>query len=148
VIPVGIGILALVQIFGPGIDPGTRNRVRAVAFLAMLASAGYSVLADERYPLAFHLTLLLLCLAGMGLGSFLRVRLYLVLGSTGVAADLAVIVLRALIHMDRGPRMTAVGLLVLLLGTGLVAGAIFYKTQRESLNERIDHWRLRLGEWE
>lgn len=148
VIPVGVGILALVQIFGPGIDPGTRNRVRAVAFLAMLASSGYSVLADERYPLAFHLTLLLLCLAGMGLGSFLRVRLYLVLGSTGVAADLAVIVLRALIHMDRGPRMTAVGLLVLLLGTGLVAGAIVYKTQRETLNERIDHWRLRLGEWE
>ena len=29
-----------------------------------------------------------------------------------------------------------------------LTGAIFYKTERERFNERIDEWRLRLGEWE
>jgi hypothetical protein len=148
VIPVGIGILALVQIFGGNMVPGTRNRVRAVTFIAMLGSAGYSVLLDERYPLAFHVTMLLLCLLGMALGSILRVRLYLVLGSAGIVADLAVILARALIEMDRGPRMMAVGFLVLLLGTGLVAGAILYKTQRETLGGHIDRLRLLLEAWE
>src|SRR6185436_128124 len=126
----------------------SRNRVRAVSLLSMLGSAAYYALVDERYAVTFNVTLLLLCLAAMGLGSLLRVRLYLALGSTGVVVDLASIFFKVLLHMDRGPRMTAVGILVLLLGVTLVAGAVYYKTHREELNARLAGWQGRLGDWE
>lgn len=148
VIPVGLGILALMQLLGDALDASTKNLVRGVTLLAMLGSSGYYALVDDRYPVAFNVTLLLLCLAAMGLGSLLRIRLYLVLGATGVAVDLASIAFKVLVHMDRGPRMTAVGLLVLLLGAGLVAGAIYYKTHREAFDAALDVWRRRLAEWE
>ena len=147
-IPTGLGILVLVQLFGHRMEPETRNRVRAVALLGMLGSAAYYALVDERYAVTFNVTLLLLCLGAMALGSFLRIRLYLTLGSAGVVVDLASIIFKALRHMDRGPRMTAVGLLVLLIGAALVAGAVYYQTHREALGQRIDQWRRRLGEWE
>jgi hypothetical protein len=148
VIPVGLGVLALLQLAGDALASSTRNLVRGVTLLAMLGSAGYYALVDERYPVAFNVTLLLLCLAAMGLGSLLRIRLYLVLGATGVAVDLASIVFKVLVHMDRGPRMTAVGMLVLLLGAALVGGAIYYKTHRETFDAAMESWRRHLAEWE
>ena len=48
----------------------------------------------------------------------------------------------------RVPLPVAVGLLVLLIGAALVAGAVYYQTHREALGQRIDQWRRRLGEWE
>jgi hypothetical protein len=114
----------------------------------MLGSAGYYALVDDRYPVAFNLTLLLLCLACMALGSVLRVRLYLVLGFAGVLVDLASIVVKVLVRMERGERMTSVGVLVLLIGAALVGGAVYYKTHRDEIDERLAVWRGRLGAWE
>ena len=50
--------------------------------------------------------------------------------------------------LERGVRMTAVGLLVLLVGACLVAGAIYYKTHKERIGARIDGLRKKLGDWE
>ncbi len=148
VIPVGLGVLVLLQLFGRELPADTRNRIRLVTLLAMLGSAGYYALVDDRHPVAFNLTLLLLCLAAMALGSLLRIRLYLVLGLAAVLVDLASIVAKVLVRMDRGERMTSVGLLVLVLGGGLVSGAIYYKTHRDVIEERLATWRQRLGRWE
>jgi hypothetical protein len=148
VIPVGLGVLALLQMFGRELPADTRNRIRLVTLLAMLGSAGYYALVDDRYPVAFNLTLLLLCLAAMALGSVLRVRLYLVLGFAGVLVDLASILVKVLVRMERGERMTSVGLLVLLIGAALVGGAVYYKTHRDEIDRRLAAWRGRLGAWE
>jgi hypothetical protein len=148
VIPVGLGVLVLLQLFGRRLGPETRNRIRLLTLLAMLGSAAYYALVDDRHPLAFNLTLLVLCLLAMGLGSLLRIRLYLVLGFTGLVVDVASIVVKALVHMERGERMTSVGLLVLALGAGLVAGAAYYKTHRDALDARLQAWRDRLRAWE
>jgi hypothetical protein len=148
VIPVGLGVLALVQMFGRELPADTRNRIRLVTLLAMLGSASYYALVDERYPLAFNLTLLVLCLAAMVLGSVLRIRLYLVLGFAGLLLDLGSILVKGLVHMERGERMTSVGLVVLLLGAGLVGGAAYYKTHRDELDAQLDAWRSRLSTWE
>jgi hypothetical protein len=148
VIPVGLGVLGLLQLFGRGLPVETRNRIRLVTLLAMLGSASYYALVDDRYPMAYNLTLLLLCLGAMALGSWLRIRLYLVLGLTGVLVDLASIVVKALVHLDRGERMTSVGLMVLVVGAALVGGAVYYKTHREELDTRVEGWRGRLGDWE
>lgn len=148
VIPVGLGVLVLLQLFGRELPADTRNRVRLVTLLAMLGSAGYYALVDDRHPVAFNLTLLLLCLAAMALGSLLRIRLYLVLGLAAVLVDVASIVVKVLVQMDRGERMTSVGLLVLVVGGALVSGAIYYKTHREEIEDGLDGWRRRLGRWE
>jgi hypothetical protein len=148
VIPVGLGVLGLLQLFGRDLPPDTRNRVRLVTLLAMLASAAYYALVDDRYPIAYNLTLLLLCLGAMGLGSWLRIRLYLVLGFTGVLVDLGSIVVKSLLLMSRGERMTSVGLLVLLVGAALVGGAVYYKTHQDEIEGRLALWRGRLGDWE
>lgn len=148
VIPVGLGILALLQLLREKLSPGTRNTVRLITLLAMIGSSGYYALLDESHPLAFLLTLGVLCLAAMALGGFLRIRLYLVLGFSGLVVDLGAVLYRVLVTMDRGPRMTAVGSLVLLVGIALVFCAIYYKTHREAIQAKIDGWRERLRSWE
>jgi hypothetical protein len=148
VIPVGLGVLALLHVFGRDLPTDTRNRIRMLTTLSMLGSAAYYALADDRHPLAFNVTFLLLCLAAMALGSATRVRLYIVLGFAGVAVTLASIVVKVLIHMDRGERMTSVGVLVLLLGAALVGGAVYYKTHRDELDEITASWRARLDAWD
>jgi hypothetical protein len=148
VIPVGLGVLVLLQLFGRELPGDTKNRIRLVTLVAMLASAAYYALADARHPLAFNLTLLALCLSAMALGSLLRIRLYLVLGLAGVLVDLASIAVKVLQGLDRGERMTSVGLVVLLVGGSLVSGAIYYKTHRAEIEAWLDEGRRRFGAWE
>ena len=148
VIPVGFGILVLLQLFHPRIKPEVRNGIRLTTLLAMLGSTGYYALVDSSRPIAFNLTLVILCLLAMALGSFLRVRLYLTLGFAGLMVDLASILYKGLVHMERSQRMTVVGSLVLLIGAILIFGAIYYKTNKEKLDAWVDQCRRRLGEWE
>jgi hypothetical protein len=148
VIPVGLGVLVLLQLFRGRIDAGTRNRTRLVTLIAMLASAGYYALIDDRHPVAFNLTLIVLCLMSMGLGSFLRVRMYLVLGFAALLVDVASIVFKVIRAADQTAQRAAIGALLLVIGIGLIAGAIYYKTHRDQINDVIDRWRKRLGAWE
>ncbi len=148
VIPVGLGVLVLLQLFRSRIDADTRNRTRLVTLMAMLASAGYYALIDDRHPVAFNLTLIVLCLLSMGLGSFLRVRMYLVLGFAALLVDVASIVFKVIRAADQTAQRAAIGALLLVIGIGLIAGAIYYKTHRDQINEVIDRWRKRLGAWE
>ena len=148
VIPVGLGILVLVQLFRNRIHADTRNRTRLVTLLAMLGSAGYYALIDDRHPLAFNLTLIALCLLSMGLGSFLRIRLYLFLGFVALLVDVASIVFKVVRVADQSIQRAAVGTLLLVVGIGLVGGAIYYKTHHDQINDTINRWRKRMGAWE
>ncbi len=147
-LPVGIGVLVLLQMFRRQIEPDARNRIRLVTLLVMIGSTGYYALIDDRYPLAFNLTLIAVSLAAMALGSFFRIRLYLVLGFAGLMVDVASIVFKVLRVMDRSSRMTIVGSMVLLIGVSLVSGAIYYKTHRDRINHQLDRLRTKAGEWE
>ncbi|MFT4556988.1 MAG: hypothetical protein ACI92S_002345, partial [Planctomycetaceae bacterium] len=147
-VPVGMGVLIMLQLFRDRIHRDTRNRIRLVTILTMLSSAGYYALVDDRYPVAFNLSLILLCLAAMGLGSFFRIRLYLTLGFSMLLLDLVTIVGKVLTGMERGIQMTAVGSVVLLIGVALVFGAIYYKTHQATLTATADRWREKFGGWE
>jgi hypothetical protein len=147
-VPVGMGVLVMLQLFRDQIHRDTRNRIRLVAILTMLSSAGYYALVDDRHPVEFNLSLILLCLAAMGLGSFFRIRLYLTLGFSMLLLDLVTIVGKVLTGMERGIQMTAVGSAVLLIGVALVFGAIYYKTHQAALTATADHWREKFGGWE
>ena len=147
-VPVGLGILVLVHLFEERIAAAVRYRVRLVTVLAMLGSAAYYALLDDRFPIAYHLTLILLCLAAMGLGSFFRVTLYLALGFGGLVVDLASIVYKVMAHMQRSARMTTVGALVLVVGVALVFGAAYYKTRQREISAYVEGWRRRFSSWE
>lgn len=141
-------MLVLLQLLRARLDAQTRNSIRLVTLLAMLGSSGYYALLDDTFLIAYILTFGLLCLLAMGLGGFLRVRLYLVLGFAGLLVDLAAVLYRVLVGMERGPRMTLIGSLVLVVGAALVFGAIFYKTHERELDERIARLRRRFVSWE
>jgi len=96
----------------------------------------------------FNLTMLLLGLASMVLGSILRVRLYLVLGCTGILVDLASIVYKIVIQLQRTYQMTIIGSLLLVLGLSVVAGSVYYKTHREEIEKRLQCLREWFGTYE
>jgi hypothetical protein len=148
VIPVGIGVLALLQLFGREMERDVRNRIRLVTLLAMLGTSGWYALVGGHHPLAFNFTMLALCLASMGLGSLFRIRLYLMMGFGGLLITVASIVYKVVIGLDTTYRMTSIGSLLLLLGVGLVAGSVYYKTHRVEFEQKLNRFRSFLGDWE
>jgi hypothetical protein len=148
IIPVGLGVLALQELLKKRIQPAAQNWIRLIALMAMLGSAGYYALADTRHPITFNLTMIVLCLLSMGLGSALRIRLYLALGFAGLMVDLVSLLYKVLVLMERSARMTVVGSLVLLIGAILVFGAIYYKTSKARIDASISRWRLKLARWQ
>jgi hypothetical protein len=148
IIPVGIASLVMVQLFGKNMQARVRNSIRLVALLAMLGSSAYYALLDSSYPIHFHVTLLILGLAAMVLGSFLRLKLYLVLGCATILVDLAALFYKMVIRMEKTFQMTVIGVLLLLLGIAVVGGSAYYKTQRQTIDAWIKRLRERLGVWE
>ncbi|HZE98912.1 MAG TPA: hypothetical protein VE981_18025, partial [Planctomycetota bacterium] len=148
VIPVGIGVLVLLQLFKERVAPDARNIVRSVVLVGMIGSAGWSALLDEKVPLMHNLAVLLLCLGAMALGGLLHIRLYAALGFCALMLDLVVIFVKSVMYMERTLRMTIVGSSVLALGATLVFGAIYYKTHRSEIEARLSRWRLRFSGWE
>jgi hypothetical protein len=148
IIPVGLGVLVLQEIFRDRIKPGALNSIRLVTLMAMLGSSGYYALVDPRYPVTFNLTMILLCLLGMGLGSFLRIRVYLAMSFAGLMVDLISILYKVLVQMERSARMTIIGSLVLVIGAILVFGAIYYKTNKAKFDAWVENWRQRLAQWQ
>jgi len=148
IIPVGLGVLVLQELFKKHIAPDAANSIRLVVLMAMLGSSGYYALADTSHPIAFNLTMIFLCLAAMGLGSLLRIRLYLALGMAGLLADLASLLYKVLVLMERSARMAVVGGLVLLIGVIVVVGAIYFKTNRTQIDAWLKRWRLTLAAWQ
>ena len=147
-IPVGLAILILLQLFRERIAPETRNRIRLVTLLTVVGSVAWYALADDRYPLEFNMTLIGVSIAAMLFGSFFQIRLYVVIGFAGLVVDVMSLVYKTMVTLERSSRMTVIGGLVLLIGVGLVFGAIYYKTNRDKINEQLDRWRKTLGAWE
>ncbi len=114
----------------------------------MVGTSAGEALIDRRYTIGFHVSLLVLSVAIMVAGSFLRVRVYLLAGAAGVLVGLGSITYRGLAGLERATQMSAIGLLVLAIGTGLVAGATYYKTHRDTAHATLDRWRRKLGEWD
>ncbi len=148
VIPVGVGVLVLLQLFGDDMAAETRNRIRAATLVAMLGSSAYYALIDDRYPVLFHFIVILLALLAMGLGGLLRIRLYLVLGFSALVIDLIALGVKTLWHMERTARMSAIGAVVLVLGAALIGGAVYAKARRDDIDRWIRRWKIRTEGWE
>jgi hypothetical protein len=148
VIPTGLGILLLQELFRDRIKPDAKNWIRLVTLMAMLGSSAYYALVDPSHEIVFNMTMIILCLISMAFGSVLRIRLYLAMGFAGLMVDLISILYKVLVHMERSARMTVIGSLVLGIGAALVFGAIYYKTNKDSLDAWLDEWRGKLAQWQ
>ena len=62
--------------------------------------------------------------------------------------DVASIIFKILRDADQTAQRATIGALLLVIGIGLVGGAIYYKTRREKVDNVINRWRQRLGAWE
>ena len=148
IIPVCLGILVLQELFRARIKSDTRNWIRLVCLMAMLGSSGYYALADPRHAISFNLTMIILCLLAMGIGSLMQIRLYLALGFAALMVDLVSLLYKVLVHMERSARMTIIGSFVLVIGAVLVFGAIYYKTKKAIVDAWMERWREKLKRWE
>ena len=148
VIPIGIGILVLLQMFREKIKPLVRNQVRFAVLMAMLGSSGYYVLIGSDINIIYVAVFGILGLFAMILGSILKIRLYLLLGFTGLIVDVGVIFFKLVVKMQRNTQMTIVGSLVLIVGIAIVSGAIFYKTHHDKIMAFVDDIRKKLQAWE
>ena len=97
--------------------------------------------------MVFNLTMVVLCLLAMVLGSAFHVRVYLFMGMAGLLATLGSIVYKTVSQFDRTYQMTAVGTLLLLLGGAVVWGSVIYKTRQAELDAWLDSLREKLREW-
>ncbi len=148
VLPVGIAILIMLHVFKDRMETIIRNQIRFVTLAAMIGTTGYYALIDHELEITFNLLMIGVCIVSMLLGSALRIRLYLTIGMSGLLVDLASILYKVTMHMERDNRMTVIGSLVLLVGSALVWGAIYYKTHREEIAASLEGLRQKFGRWE
>ncbi len=148
VVPVGVGVLVLLQLFAKRVPTEARNGIRAVTLVAMVGSAGYYALVDRHVPLLHNMTVMVLCLGAMALGSLLRIRMYLALGFGALMVDLAALFIKVVAFLDRSTKMTMIGIAVLVIGSTLIFGAIYFKTHKKEIAERLARWRLKFAGWE
>ena len=125
-----------------------RNQVRFITLMTMLGSSGYYVLIGSDINIIYVMIFGVLGLFAMILGSVLKIRLYLLLGFTGLIVDVCVIFYKLVAKMQRNTQMTIIGSLVLIAGVAIVAGAIFYKTHREKIMDFVNDIRGKLKSWE
>ncbi|MFC1745226.1 hypothetical protein ACFL35_14620 [Candidatus Riflebacteria bacterium] len=148
IIPVGIGVLILLQLFGEDLEAETKNNIRLVTILAMLCSTLWYALVDPRYPIIFNLTLIFISLFIMATGALFRISIFIPLGFAGLLADIFSLGYKLLGQMERTTRMSTIGSLLLLLGIALVFGAIYFKTHRENIKAKLVEWHRILEAWE
>ncbi|MBL4850099.1 MAG: hypothetical protein JKY65_31610, partial [Planctomycetes bacterium] len=148
VVPVGVGVLVLLRLFGQDLDAEARRKVETVTLLAMVGSSAYYALIDPSHPIAFNLTLLGVCFAAMVFGSLLRIRIYLGLGAGGILLCLASIAFKVVMGLGKTVQVTALGLLLLGAGVLLVGGSAYYKANKEELQARLEAFYGRFSGWE
>jgi hypothetical protein len=137
--PVGLSLLVLAQVLRQSLDPVLRDLLRYTGALAVYLTAFGQAVFDP----AWTLGLVLLGLAGLALGSGLRVRAFLTLGSGAILAALLTEILRFGLNHSRfwAFYLTTLGLMIL---GGMVALTLL----RPQLAALRGQWRERMAGWE
>ncbi len=150
IIPTGLGVMLLVHLFKDRMRPETRNLVRLVTVMTILCSSGYYAVADKDYSWIQISVLGTVCFLAMGLGSMLRVRVYLFIGFGGFLATMSIAMCRAfaMYAVERSVKMTIIGSSVLICGAMIVVGAVLVRTHKARIEAALERARGILGSWE
>lgn len=143
--PLGLLLLALGHLFAPSLGKPLRQWLRILGSLLLYLPAGWSITfqlglaPDARYPLIFGLV----CLLGVAIGTLLRIRAYLLLGSMFLLLD----ILANLTHA--GLRNHRLGFLILSAAGLLILGGMVISTlHSKRVHQILERYRNKLATWE
>ena len=141
-LPLTVTLLALVHIYAAELGRQGSNVLRGLLLVA-LYSMGISRALVTLDPLHTLLVVPLLCVAGIVVGTLMRIRVYVLVGVGFLAADLLV----NLVHYGLArPHLGA--LFLTLLGLALVAGMVLFSLERERILRRYSTILGQLRTWE
>jgi hypothetical protein len=140
-LPAGLSILALTWAFKDELGRDAQVRLRAVAMTAVYAAAAWR-------PLTFTTTAglifcVLVCVAGVAAGAFLRIRSYVLLGTVFLVTSVVATLIRQGLAE---PRLGAV--LLAAVGLGIVAFMVVFTTRRAELQARMAALQSMFSSWE
>jgi hypothetical protein len=138
-IPLGVSVLALVELLRREIPPRHRDPLRYLGALVVLVSPTFHIVSGSWLHL---LTLMTASVAVLLAAVGLRVRALVYAGSAFLAADVVAMVVRG--SIDHPSLLWAAGL---LLGGGVVALGAFAENHREKLLQRLRGVSAALETW-
>ncbi len=140
-LPLGLSIIALTRAFRDELSRDLQVRLRAVAMTAVYAAAAWRPLTfTTAWGLGFCL---MVCIAGVAVGALMRIRSFVLLGTTFlVSAVLATLIRQGLSE----PRLGAA--LLAALGLGIVAFMVVFTTRRAELQARMAALQTLFASWE
>ncbi|MBI5549585.1 MAG: hypothetical protein HY901_37340, partial [Deltaproteobacteria bacterium] len=142
VIPVGLTLVALSQIYRGSLGPAWQARLRTLGILAIYLTSSWPALSSLGSTV--HLLWCVgLCVVGMLVGVAFRVRAYLYLGMAFMVTSLLGNMIR---HGIDNHRLGAVFLTA--MGALLIGGMVFFSAKREQVLERYRKYRTLLASWE
>ncbi|MDP1822532.1 MAG: hypothetical protein Q8L48_04800 [Archangium sp.] len=140
-IPLGLTLLVLARVFTTELSAGAIVKLRAWGMGLMYVAVAWRPLTVTSMPAL--ILCVVVCLAGVALGSMWRIRSYVVLGSGVVVTTVLATLVRSGLAE---PRLGAVFLS--LLGLGVVVVMVMITTRREELQERFAAMQRVMASWE
>jgi hypothetical protein len=145
-LPLGAGILVLVQLLADVIPKPNRNGIIATTQTLMIGSCAWYAVQESGQVLLTSGVLLVTGIIFLIASSFLRLRAYFFSAWASILIALGSLGYHGLHEMERGVRMSLLGGLVLLAGAGLVAGTVLLKAQRARILAWLEAWKARYPE--
>jgi hypothetical protein len=140
-IPFGLSLLVLLNVFEGDVAEGTRAKLRAVAVSLVYAAAAFKPLTFDA-PWALWICVGL-CVVGVALGIMLKIRSYVYLGTAFMVTTVIANLVR---YGVREPRLGAA--LLSGLGLAVVGFMVLITTRRSELLTRYQKARELLQTWE
>jgi hypothetical protein len=140
-IPASISVLVLLHIHRRELRKSVLNGTRLAALTVLYTGATLDVFL--RPELGIFVLVLALSLVGIALGIALRIRAFLYSGMAFLALNIA----GQMIH--RFPEaLLAKALILMLLGTAITAGMVWFNMKREAILGRLRIYRADLATWQ
>jgi len=140
-IPVSLSVLILLQLHSTELKPSVVNAVRLTALSTIYVSATVDAFLHYSHFNVFFLAVGL-CLLGIILGIALRIRAFLYTGTIFLVLYISTLLFQNL------PEKNKMGITLMVLGSIIMGGMIWFNLQREKLLQRWRIIRADLATWE
>ncbi len=138
--PAALSVLILLHLHRKELKPGTLNSMRLASLTVLYACATLDFFLQPE--MSHFLLVLFLSLTGAGLGIALRIRAFLYGGVIFMVLNVL-----AQLFFFYSRQTLGKGIVLVLLGTAIMAGMIAFNIRRETILKRIRIFRTDLEQW-